>query len=85
MRLLFIYNWFILLNAWSDCTEFYIPTVELIIPTGTQTNKAKKEIETQPAIDEARIRISSYIFYSLNHYVLFHLKDNFLFHQFFLI
>ena len=33
----------------------FIPTAELVIPTGTQTNEATSEIETQPAIVEATI------------------------------
>ena len=36
-----------------------IPTAELKIPTGTQTNEANAEIETQPVIVEASISKSS--------------------------
>ena len=28
--------------------QIFIPTARLVIPTGTQTNKANAEIETQP-------------------------------------
>ena len=75
----------------------FIPTAELVIPTGTQTNEEDDDVETQPAIAEASISkfstnlnlntyISSHTFhFSLNHYILLHLKDNSLFYQFFLI
>ena len=33
----------------------FIPTTELAILTGTQTNKANTEIEIQPVITEERI------------------------------
>ena len=74
--------------------QTFIPTTEFVILTGTQTNDANAEIETQPVIVENKktsvqnnlnIYIVCYIFHSLNHYVLFHLKDNSLFYQFFLI
>ena len=35
------------------------PTAELVMPTGTQTNEANAEIETQPVTGEAKIRKSS--------------------------
>ena len=35
--------------------QFFIPTAELVIPAGTQTNKANTEIETQLVIVEAKI------------------------------
>ena len=66
------------------------PTAELIIPTGISTNEGNAEIETQPVTFKARIQhnlniyMSSYTFNSLNHCVLFRLKDNLLLHQFFL-
>ena len=34
----------------------FIPTEELVIPTGTQTNKANAKIETQPVTVETKIR-----------------------------
>ena len=34
--------------------QIFIPTVKLVKPTGTQTNEANAEIETQPVIIEAR-------------------------------
>ena len=33
----------------------FIPTAELVIPAGTQTNEANAEIETQPVVVQARI------------------------------
>ena len=33
----------------------FIPTAELVIPTGTQTNESNAEIETQPVTVEVRI------------------------------
>ena len=30
--------------------QIFIPTAELVIPTGTQTNKTYAELETQPVI-----------------------------------
>ena len=58
----------------------FIPAPELIILTGIQTNEASAEIVTQPRVVETKISkcstwkrlntyMSSYIFYSLNHYV----------------
>ena len=35
--------------------HMFIPTAELVIPIGTQTNKANAEIEMQPAIVETGI------------------------------
>ena len=35
-------------------TQIFIPTAELVIPTGTQNNEANAEIETQPVIVEAK-------------------------------
>ena len=49
----FFYIRFILINA-SMIAKIVIPKVELVIPTGTQTNKANSEIETQPVIAESR-------------------------------
>ena len=34
----------------------FLPTAELVIPTGTQTNKANAEIETQPVTIETKIK-----------------------------
>ena len=34
----------------------FIPTAELVIPTGTQTNKANAETETQPVTIETKIK-----------------------------
>ena len=88
----FLYNWLILFNSYSYCTN--VLTAELLIPTGTQANKANTQTETQPVTVETEISkcstylntyMSSYIFHSLNYYVLFILKGSFLLHQFFSI
>ena len=61
--------------------EIFIPIAELVIPTGTQTNKAYAEIETRSVSNSKallklkqasfqhnlNIYMSSYIFHSLNH------------------
>ena len=71
--------------------QIFIATLEYAILTGTQANEANAEIETQLVIVGVIVQhnlnacMSSYIFHSLNHYVFFLLKDNFLFDQFFLI
>ena len=45
------------LNVWIPAViaQFFIPTAELVIPTGTQTNEADAEIETQPEIVDSKI------------------------------
>ena len=35
-------------------TQIFIPTAELVMPTGAQTNEANAEIKTQPGTVEAR-------------------------------
>ena len=35
--------------------QIFTSTAELVIPTGTQTNEVNAEIETEPAIFEAKI------------------------------
>ena len=35
--------------------QIFIPTGELVIPTGTQTNEANTRIETQPITVEANL------------------------------
>ena len=35
--------------------QIFIPTAELVIPTGTQNNEANAEIETQTVTVEAKI------------------------------
>ena len=71
--------------------QIFIATSEYAIPTGTQANEANAEIETQLVIAGVIVQhnlnacMSSSIFHSLNHYVFFLLKDNFLFDQFSLI
>ena len=72
--------------------KMFNPTAKLVIPTGTQTNEENTEIETEPVTVETKgsfqhnlnTYTSFYTFHLLNH-VLFLLKNNFLFHQFFLI
>ena len=58
----------------------FTPTAELIIPTGTETNEANAEIETQIVTVEAKTSLCStqfkyfmsfYTLHSLNHYVFF--------------
>ena len=34
--------------------QIFIPTAELVIPTGIATNEANEEIETQPVIFETK-------------------------------
>ena len=36
--------------------HFFIPTAERVIPTGTQTNEANEETETQQVTVEIKIR-----------------------------
>ena len=35
--------------------QTFVPTVELVIPTGTQTNEANAKIETEPVTVETKI------------------------------
>ena len=65
--------------------QIFIPNAELVIPTGKKPNEGNVEIEKQPVTVAAKISKCSpvFIFHSLNHYLLFLLKDNFLFHLFF--
>ena len=47
--------------------QIFIPFLELVIPTGTQTNEANAGTETQPVIVEAKIEsvqhnLNTYIF-----------------------
>ena len=61
--------------------------------TGTQTNEVNAKIKTQLAIVKAKINncstyfkyMSFYILHSLNHYVAFMLKEDFLFYRGFLL
>ena len=41
--LLFLYNGLILFNS-CNVAQIFIPTAQLVIPTGTQTNEANTEI-----------------------------------------
>ena len=75
----------------------FISTGQLVIPTLIPTNEANADEDTwrlkiellkiESASFEHNLNtyMCSYTFHSLNHYVLFYLKDNYLFHQFFLI
>ena len=38
----------------ESIAQIFIPTVEFVIPTGTQANKANADIETQPVTVEAK-------------------------------
>ena len=40
--------------------QTFIPTAELVIPTGTETNEANSENETQPVIVEPKISKCSF-------------------------
>ena len=39
--------------------QIFILTAEFVIPTGTQTNEANSDIETQPVTVEAKISMCS--------------------------
>ena len=54
LLLLFLDNWLILFDSCIECTNF-IPTAELVMPTGTQPDEANAEIEEQPVTVEAAI------------------------------
>ena len=55
--LFFIFHLYFLITA--VIAQVFISTAGLVIPTVTQTNKAKAEIETQPVTAEAKISKSS--------------------------
>ena len=66
--------------------QTFIPTTEFVILTGTQTNDANAEIETQPVIVEnKKSSVQNNLNIYMVCYILLHLKDNSLFYQFFLI
>ena len=48
--------------------QVFNPTVELVIPTGTQTNEVYAEIETQPVTVETKISVQ----HNLNAYMSFY-------------
>ena len=66
--------------------QIFIPTAELVIPTGTQTNEANAGIETQQVTVETKIsKCSTHVFLYLSlikSLCLFLQKDNFLPHHF---
>ena len=77
-----------------EIAQIFIPSAELIIRTGPKANEVNAQIKTESVTVKTKqtsvqvnlnTYMSSYIFHSLIYYVLFHLKDNFLFHQFFLV
>ena len=39
----------------SVIAQVFIPSAELVTPTGTQTNEANAEIQTQPLIYETKL------------------------------
>ena len=49
----FIINLYLLIPA--AISQIFIPTAELVIQTGRQTNEANAEIETEPVIVETEI------------------------------
>ena len=49
----FIIDLYVLIPA--VIVQIFIPTTELVIPTGTQTTEANAEIETQPVSIETKI------------------------------
>ena len=49
----FVIDWYFLIPAVTP--QIFVPTAELVIPTGTQTNEANAEIETQQIIVETKI------------------------------
>ena len=49
----FIIDLYFLISA--VIAQMFIPTAELVIPTGISTNEANAEIETQPVTVQARI------------------------------
>ena len=73
--------------------QVFIPTGKLVMRTGTQSNEVNIEIETEPVAPKLNqpstqhnfsTYKSFYTFQLLNCYILFLLKDDFLFHLFFL-
>ena len=40
----------------ATIAQMFMPTAELVMPTGISTNKVNAEIETQPVTVETRIR-----------------------------
>ena len=70
--------------------QMFIPG-EIVIPIGTLVKQMQKLKRNQQLLnlEKASVQhnlntyIYSHIFHSLNHCVLFHLKDSFLFHHFF--
>ena len=50
---IFIIDLYFLIHA--VIARMFIPIAEIVAPTGTQTNEAKEEIETQPVTVEAII------------------------------
>ena len=53
LLLFFIIDVYFLIPA--VISKIFIPTAELVIPTGTETNEANSEIETQSVIVQAKI------------------------------
>ena len=51
--------------------QIFIPTTELKIPTGTQTNGASAEIETQPVTLETTISNYSALFKYMHAFIYF--------------
>ena len=92
---MFLLLFFFIIDAYffilAVIAQTFIPSAELVIPSGIKINEANAETKTQPVtveIKEASVLLnfntymSFYTFLSLSHYDLFQLKDNFLFHLF---
>ena len=81
-------NWFIFFNA--VIVQIFNPTTELAIPIETPISKTNAEVEKESLKQkQENFRSNSkpytlfYADHSLNHYVIFLLKDSFLFHLLF--
>ena len=93
MLLLFSFIIYLYFLIPAVIAQTFIYTAELVMSARTATNKGNTETKTQPVTDETKISKSSIFkylqvflyFHSLSHYILFQLKDNFLFHQFFVV
>ena len=53
--LCFFYIFFLIELSPAVIAQIFVPTAELLIPTGLQTNEASAEIEMEPVTVEARI------------------------------
>ena len=88
LNYLYLYLIYLYFLISSIIEQIFNPTAEVAIPTGTQTNEVNTETKTLPLTAEIKQEnVQSnlkphthfYAFHSLNLYVLFHLKDNFIY------